>query len=140
MANVSITAANVVPSASVSISLVKYAAAVTAGQTIYRTANGDYGLARGNAEATAIPAGIAACNAAAGQYGGLITKDPELVIGGTVVQGTFYGVSLTTAGGIAPAADLGTASSYPAIFGVGLADNKLNVDFNKLQSGTTAAS
>lgn len=125
MADVTVTAANVQKASDTLIDYGILGATVTAGQTVYKDANGVYQLADANASATtAAVTGIALNGGASGQpvavaIGG--TLNP----GFTVTVGAVYVLS-ATAGGIAPVADL--ASGWrTGILGVGLTASSLGL-------------
>ena len=126
MANLTITATQILAaSTGVDSRTLPAAVAITAGQTVYENASGQWDLADANASATtAACKGIALNGAAAGQpvkahTGGDIT----LGAGAAPVVGTIYVLS-ATAGAIAPAADLATGH-YVVILGVGKTGNIL---------------
>jgi hypothetical protein len=128
MADITITAANVVKGSGAQTSNGTAGASITAGQSIYLdSATSTLKLADADASATTAQAvGIALHAAASGQplqylTGGLIT------IGGTVVAGQMYGVS-ATAGGIAPWTDLtGANGARPCKLGYATTTGILNV-------------
>lgn len=121
MSDVSITAASVAPiSNSANGQDTRFAegiagASITAGQTVYATSGVVY-LADGNASATAaLVSGIAMHAATSGQpirY----ANGGEYTCGFTAAVGAIY-INSTTAGGIAPAADLATGN-YTNILGI----------------------
>lgn len=118
MADISIVAANVLPSTSATYRDGTAGGTITAGQPVYQDAadSKKWKAADANASAaTAEAVGIALHGASAGQplrvqVTGLIT------IGGTVVVGTIYIVS-ANAGGIAPSSDQ-ASGWYTTILGV----------------------
>lgn len=123
MADISITAGNVLTSTGAVTTQGIAGEAVTAGQCVYKkAADGEYYKAdcdassvSGNSEIDNV-AGIALNTAGASQplhvqTGGTIT------IGGTVTVGTPYFVSSGTAGGIMPYADLCT-TDYVSLIGI----------------------
>jgi hypothetical protein len=126
MADVTVTAAEVLPDAGTQTIQGILGATVTAGQTVYLDASTNtWKLADANASAlTANCKGIAMNGGVAGQpvtvcNGG--TLDP----GFTVTVGTVYVLS-ATAGGIAPADDL-TTGMYTTILGVGITASQLKL-------------
>lgn len=130
MADLSITAANVVAAASASVKHVTAGATITAGQVVYLdTATNTYKLADcDGAAALRSPAGIALNGASSGQplaicYEGAVT------IGATLTAGVAYYLS-PTAGGICPVADL-SAGDYPTIVGIATSTTVLNVKFQE---------
>lgn len=108
-ADITITAANVIPGAGATYHEGTAGATITAGQPVYLdSADGKLKLADANAASAdaATVKGIALQGASAGQPLKTQTSGP-ITIGATVTQGTIYVLS-ATAGGIAPAADLAT--------------------------------
>lgn len=106
MADLTITAANVVKGANSRIEQGTAGAAITAGQVVYKDDAGKYQLADNDsatAEAKA-PRGIALNGAAANQPLAIL-RHGDLTIGATLVAGTTYCLS-STAGGICPQADV----------------------------------
>jgi hypothetical protein len=134
MADLVITAANVVKGADAAVVLRTAGAAVSAGQTVYEDPNDANRFKLCDADAgTAVvrtTKGIALNNAAlnqplAVQTGGRIT------IGGIVVPGTVY-VQSDTPGGIMPAADL-DPGDFVTVLGVGV--SATDIDLNIHSSG-----
>jgi hypothetical protein len=118
MADITITAANVLGSAAVKKSNGTAGATITAGDVVYLdTAAGTYKLAIATAEATAKAAGIALCDAVAGQPFVFATFDSAFALGGTVVVGGAYVVSGAVAGAVAPIADL-TTGAFATLLGI----------------------
>lgn len=73
--------------------------------------------ARANAVATSKAIGIALNSASSGQPVDYVTNDNEFTIGGTSAAGIILTVSASTAGGIAPSADM-TSGNYVTVLGV----------------------
>lgn len=118
MADITVTAANVVAGANASVDRRYNAgAAVTAGQTVYLdTATNTWKLADANASIdTAELGGVALHAASTGQPLAVLT-DGDYNPGATVAVGTIYVVS-DTPGGIAPAAD-GVTGWFTSVLGV----------------------
>lgn len=117
-ADLSITAANVVPGARAKFvgGNTLAGATITAGQLLYLDSTaGTFKLADANASATtANVVGYAANSASAGQYIGVVMEDDDFTPGGTLSMTTGLYVLSATAGGIAPSADLATGY-YPAV-------------------------
>lgn len=107
--DLSITAANVKLGGSGTKTLtVTFGETATAGQVVYRAADGDYDLADSNgSDLTADAKGIVLVGNSADGVGVIVTEGP-IVIGATTAAGMNYVLS-DTAGGIAPVADLGSA-------------------------------
>lgn len=116
MADISVTAANVLSSATALTSSGVAGATITAGQTLYiDTANSNVlKLADANASAlTATVAGIALHGASSGQPLKYVYEDSTFTHGATLTVGQTY-VQSATAGGIAPVTDLVTGD-YPSV-------------------------
>jgi hypothetical protein len=129
MADLSITAANVLAGSGAKTTSGTAGATVTAGQVLYYdSATSSYKLADTDSATVAArsPAGIALHAAASGQpltilQSGLIT------IGATVAVGVSYWLS-GTAGAICPVADV-APGDYPVIIGIGVSTSVLKVQF-----------
>lgn len=120
MADITVTAANVVPGTNATIERNYVAGAtITAGQTVYLdTATSTWKLADANlSQAAAVLGGVALHGASANQPLAVQTRG-QITIGATVAVGTIYQLS-GTAGGIAPAADAVTGW-YASILGVAI--------------------
>lgn len=127
MADLSITAANVLAGEGSVTDRGVAAVAITAGQVVYKNAAGKFDLADTDS-ATAIvrkPYGIALNGAAAGQPLGVLKSGP-VTIGATVTKGVAYYLS-GTPGGICPVADVATGD-YTAIIGIATSASVLMVD------------
>ncbi len=132
-ADVSITAASVIPSADAIYLESFYGGkliadeAITAGQLVYLDADDSWSVNLSDCNSGTAGVrdvdGIAVNNAGAGQSVSVVAYDPALTLGGTTANGTIYVLS-ATAGGIAPAADV-TTGWYVAVVGVGLPSNKI---------------
>jgi len=110
--------------------------AITAGQVIYLDAsNGNKAnLADADIEASAAAVGVAVNDCAAGGVCSYVTTGNSVTVSGApFTQGLAYYVS-TTAGGIAPVADL-LAGDYVTIIGVASSTSVLDV--NIVVSGVT---
>ena len=126
MADITITAANVVASSGALKEQGIAGAAITAGQWVYRDANGKYQLADSNS-GTALartPRGVALNNAAANQPL-MIARGGEVTIGGTLTAGVTYYMS-DTPGGMCPVADVGTGE-YSCILGIAKSASVLDI-------------
>lgn len=133
MADLTVTAANVVPASDATIERNYNAGAtVTAGQTVYLdTTTNTWKLADANASVlTAALGGVALHGAAAGQPLAVITRGGYNP-GATAVVGMIYVLS-ATAGGIAPMGDAVTGW-YTSILGV--ATTASNIQVNIQNSG-----
>jgi hypothetical protein len=137
MADVSITAANVLAGANAIIENGRAGATITAGQALYKeAATGKWKLADSNS-ATAeakTPGGLALNGAADGQPLAVLKKG-DITIGGTVVAGTSYYLS-ETAGGIQPVGDLASGELVTLI---GVAKSASVLSVNLTPSGVTLA-
>ena len=132
-ADLSVTAANVVPSSQAHYVNGTAGATITAGQLCYfDSVSSTYKLASANASAaTAAVAGIAVGGASANQPVTLVTYDPALAIGATVAAGSVYIVS-ANAGMIAPNAD-SASGWYVSV--VCVAGNSNKVFFSIVSAG-----
>jgi hypothetical protein len=130
MADVSITAANVIAGATAVSTVGTAGVAITAGQVVaLDTTTSTIRLCDVNS-ATAwqrLPLGIALNGAAAGQPVSYLTAG-DITAGGTLVTGVPYFAS-GTAGGIRPAAD-NTTGDYPALLGLAISTTVLRVEIN----------
>lgn len=138
MSDISITAANVIPSSGARriLKVIDTGVTVTAGQAVYLDATSKkLKLADADALASANAAGIAELGGGAGQQIPVIYEDDALDLGATLVVGETYVVS-TTAGGIAPLSDLLTGD-FTTILGVATAADALKLRI--LVSGTARA-
>jgi Uncharacterized conserved protein (DUF2190) len=128
MANLTITAANVIRSSTSKFSNGTAGAAVTAGQVVYLdSADGRYKLADANSATAAVraPIGIALNDAATGQPLTVATEG-AIVLGATITAGVAYYLSATP-GAIAPVADL-TTGDYPCILGIAKSATDLDIN------------
>lgn len=130
MADLTQTAANVglTDTAGAVIKKVTFGETIAQGMPVYKaTADSEYYKADADAEATASCDGIALTAGGNGEEGVIIESGP-VDVGATLTVGATYVVS-TTAGAIAPIADLGTGD-YVTILGVASAADTLllNID------------
>jgi len=129
MADLSITAANVVPSTSGGWTLGQGIAGgtITAGQPVYADATdgGKLKAADADAEATALARGIAVSNAADEQPVRYVSRGRLTLGSGIVVRGRAYYVS-TTAGGICRESDI-ASSKYTTLLGIAVSTDDLDV-------------
>jgi len=118
MADLVITATDVEVENNNAGTFVRFGAAVTQGQVVYRsTADNKYYLADCDASATARAAGIVISNADADNYGYILSgTNAKINLGATLAQGEVYVVS-DTAGNIMPITDL-TSGQYITILGI----------------------
>lgn len=127
MADLSITAANVVAASSATVIRGVAAETVTAGKVMARNAAGGFVLADSNSATAATRAaiGIALNGASAGQPLSVISEG-ALTAGATLTPGTDYWLS-DTPGGLCPRADL-ASGEYPVLVGVATSASVLSVD------------
>jgi hypothetical protein len=127
MADLSITAANVVAGSGAKKVTGTAGATITAGQVVYfDSTTSTYKLADTDSATAAVrsPAGLALNGASANQPVAVLTSGP-VTIGATVAVGDVYYLS-GTAGGLAPFADV-AAGDYPCIIGICTSTTVLNV-------------
>jgi hypothetical protein len=127
MADITITAANVVAGSDASTENGIAGATITAGQVIYLdSSTNKYGLADSDSATAGIraPRGIALNGAAANQPLGVL-RSGTITIGGTLTAGVAYYLS-NTPGGICPVADVG-AGEYSVLLGLATTAAILNV-------------
>lgn len=136
MADLTITAASVVGGAGAVVANGTLAGVTTAGQMVYKDANGKYALADADSVTAAqrVPAGIALNGGAADQRVAVQTGG-DVTIGATLVAGTFYYVS-DTPGAICPLADLETGDY---IVQVGYAVSTTVLRINIVATGVATA-
>ena len=135
MADITITAANVVPVAGAQLVSGYALATITAGQVVYRDATTQqFGLADNNGAAAGsrVPVGIALNGAAANQPLTILTFG-SITIGATMTAGVALYLS-DTPGGICPVADL-AAGETATLIGISTSTTVLKVDINP--SGVT---
>lgn len=128
MADVVITAANVLPSSGATLQRVTFGEAITQGQPVFKkAADGLYYLADAN-DATKLPAqGIACTAGAAGQPGVICTDDPLFTPGFTIAAGDVCIVSANS-GAVAPIADYASTDVFTTLlYGVGNNQAKLQI-------------
>jgi hypothetical protein len=127
MADISITAANVVPGSDAVRESGTAGATITAGQLVYLdTSDMKYKLADSNgAAALRVPNGIALNGASNGQPL-VIQKGGDITIGGTLTAGIPYFLS-DTPGGLCPLPDIGTGE-YSCIIGIAKSTSVLAVN------------
>ena len=129
MADLTITAASVLPGTGAVIEKGTAGATITAGQVVYldEATTGEYLLADTDSATAAarVPRGIALNSASDGQPLSIIKSGP-VTIGATIAAGVAYYLS-GTAGGICPVADV-ASNDYPSILGMGSSTTVLQVD------------
>lgn len=130
MADLSITAANVVAQAGAITDVATFGATVTAGQMIYKdTADASLKLADNNSATAAArtPLGMALNGGAAGQPCKFI-KEGDVAVGTILTAGVAYYLS-DTPGGICPVADL-ASGEYPTVIGIAISTSVLRIKIN----------
>ena len=130
MADLAITAANVLPGAGASVRMYTAGSSIGAGAALYRKrADGKVYLALAAGAATppesSTCCGIAAESASAGQPVGVFTAG-TIAVGATVVTGAVYCLSAANPGGIAPNADI-AGGDYTTVLGIGLTGQNLQL-------------
>lgn len=127
MADLSITAANVAPGANARKETVTAGATITAGTPVYKDTadNDEYKASDADAAGTADSDGIALTGSSDGQPLVIQKSGGSINLGATLVVGQVYVVS-TTAGGIAPYADL-LSGDYVTILGVATSTSLLKL-------------
>jgi hypothetical protein len=131
MADLTITAANVISGSGATRVTGTAGASITAGQVVYRdSSDGKYKLADCDSATAAVrsPAGIALHAASTGQPLTIQSAGP-ITIGATVTAGVAYYLSATP-GGIAPVADL-ASGDYPVILGIATSASVIDIDIQE---------
>lgn len=128
MADLTITAANVVKGSGSSIDRGTAGATITAGQVVYKdAANGKYLLADSDSATAAVRNAIGiALNGAANNQPLSVLTSGDITIGATLTAGTDYWLS-NTPGGICPRADVGSGE-YPTMLGIAKSTSVLSVN------------
>jgi hypothetical protein len=129
MADLTITAASVVPGSDAVTVTGTAGEALTAGQAVYKKAADSKWYKADCNSATAeirVASGVVLTGSAAGQPV-VVQKSGSITIGATVTAGVVYYLS-GTAGGIRPVAD-NTTGDYPQTIGIATSATVLNLDF-----------
>lgn len=120
MADISVTAANVLKGSNATTESGTAGATVTAGQSVYKDTGDSNKWKLADSDSTALTAGSGglgiALHAAAANQPLLVQLTGDINMGATLAVGETYVVS-NTAGGVAPIADMGTGD-YISILGV----------------------
>lgn len=127
MADLIITAANVIADSRARTTLGKAGATITAGQIVYLdSATATYKLADNNSATVAArsPVGVALNGASSGQPL-VVAESGRVTIGATLTAGVAYYLS-DTPGGLCPVADVG-AGEYSTIIGIAVSTTVMNV-------------
>jgi hypothetical protein len=128
-ADLSVTAASVLPGANAVLATGTAGEAITAGQALYKKAadlkwyKADCNAATGEAR---VARGFALTGSAAGQSV-VVQTSGQITIGATLTAGTVYYLS-GAAGAIRPAAD-NTTGDYPQVLGMAMSTTVLQIDF-----------
>ena len=130
MAAISITAANVLASASAVISKeYTFGATITAGQLVYLNSSSQWVLLDSDAAATGNgitdKRGITLCGGSLNQPASVCLSDTDFTPGGTLSNGLAI-YNSTTAGGIT-FADIPTTAAYPVFVGIAKSTTKMNL-------------
>jgi len=127
MADITVTAANVLKGSNAQTFEGVAGATITAGDVCYKdTADSNkYKLAINSAEASSAGVAIALCGAATGQPV-VLQRSGDINPGGTVVVAEVYCVS-PVAGGIAPDADV-ASGDFRTVLGVGITATNIAMD------------
>ena len=130
MADISVTAANVVAASGATKYTGRAGGTITAGQPVYEDPSDSYDLkaAKADAAATDKVKGIALHGASDGQPLTVITAG-GLNIGATLTVGIIYVLSAAAAGGVAPSADL-ASTNYVTTLGVATTASNLDVQIH----------
>jgi len=137
-ADLSITAASFVPSTSAKYLTGIAGTTITAGQVVVTSAStGKYVLADADDSTIIGIVGVAAHGASAGQPLNVVTEDPDLTLGATLSMSVPIYVLSSTAGGIAPSADI-SVGEYPLLILVAKSTTKCVLKPRVLH-GTAAA-
>lgn len=137
--DISITAANVVPSSAAEIGRGTAGATITAGQLLYKDSSDGYKLKLADCNASAattVVVGMALNGASSGQPVAYVIYDPALAIAGSRTIGDIYVLS-ATAGGVAPASDI-ASGHYVVVVGVVTSSTTIFFDC-RLQAGAAKA-
>lgn len=138
MADLSITAANVLSSANAApVKSYNYGATITAGQIVYLDSNNKWQLTDADASSAGNNAnsivGVALVGGANNQPGVVATRDVYFTPGATLTNGIAYYAS-RNAGALCPVADVG-AGNYATVIGIARSTTILNL--NPTPSGIT---
>ena len=128
MADISVTAANVIKGSNPVVKTVQAGVAVTAGQVVYQdTSDKKYKLADADAQATAVAAGIALNDAAANQPMEIQTEG-NIDVGGTLVKAEILIVSVTAGNLSRSTATDSITGKYMTSLGICTATNVLAIN------------
>lgn len=126
MADLTITAANVLAAADAKTRIVTAGTTLARGKVVCRESDGRYGLAQANTGNARRAEGICLSDAAIGQL--VVITAPEeggnINLGATLTVGQIYVVSAASAGGIAPYADL-ASGHYVVMIGIATSASNL---------------
>lgn len=127
MADLSITATNVVPQSGATLVMATAAAAITAGQTVAKNSSGNIILADDD-DADTTKATVVGMAVTSGANGGPVVycSKGDVALGSIVTKGTTYSLS-DTPGGICPVADKGSGDIV-SLIGVGKSATVLSIN------------
>ena len=135
MADLSITAANVKAGSNAIITTGRAGAAITAGQVVFRDADGKFKLGDSYSGTASVKSAVGiALNGAANDQPLSVQTGGDITIGATLVAGTAYYLS-STPGGIQPAGDLGTED----VILIGIAKSTTVLGLKIFDTGVTIA-
>jgi hypothetical protein len=130
MADLTITAASVVPGSNAVTVVGTAGETITAGQAVYLSSTTNkYALADTDSATSEVrvPVGLALTGSSLNQPI-VVQKSGQVTIGATIAAGVAYYLS-GTAGGICPVADV-AAGDYPSVIGIGVSTTVLNIDIS----------
>ena len=131
MADLTVTAANVVKGSDAKTQVGIYGATVTAGQTVYADPSDSNKFKPCDADSATAAARVTrgiALNGGANNQPAAVQTDGLITIGAAVVAGTIY-VQSDTPGGIMPAADL-EAGDFVTVLGVGVSASQIALNIH----------
>lgn len=129
-ADLTVTAASVVPSSGASLETGTAGEAVTAGQLVYKKAADSHWYKADCNSVTAevrVASAVAITGSAAGQPV-VVQKGGAITIGATMTANTVYYLSGSAAGGIRPAAD-NVTGDYPQVVGMATSTTVMQLNF-----------
>lgn len=140
MANITITAANFLPSASATFNVNAAVAGETlvAGELVYlKAADGRYWKAVATSTAASTVVGFSANGAAAGQRVTIVTKDTATACGAVLPAiGAVLGLSATSAGKLCPIADvISGTNAYTLAVAQAVTTSTIRYDFSRPLAG-----
>ena len=119
-----------------SVAEIRAGGTVTAGAFVYRATDGDYEVAKADANTTDAVEGIALCGASNGQPLTMALPGSVVNMGATLSIGKVYALSDATAGAMMPVDDI---SNNEYVTQVGVALTAANLSFYTIVSNVLAA-